>query len=72
MTCTSLDLTLQEVMKDAVIGAAMRADRVDPLQFEVLLRGTARELDALRPTPSPGEAPAHRCRDAAQGCAEPW
>ena len=71
MTCTSLDLTLQEVMRDAVIGAAMRADHVDPDQLEAMLRGTARELEASRP-PSPLAALARRCRDAVQGSAQPW
>lgn len=71
MTCTSLDLTLPEVMRDAVIGAAMRADRVDPLAFEALLRGAARELEAARPTLLP-PAGTRRCPDAAPGFDRPW
>lgn len=72
MTCTSLDLTLQEAMRDAVIGAAMRADHVDPDQLEAMLRGTARQLQASRPPPSPLAALARRCCDAVQGSAQPW
>ncbi len=72
MTCTSLDLTVQEVMRDAVIGAAMRADRIDPQRFEALLREAARDLEAARPVRSPLAALARRCRTAVQGSAQPW
>lgn len=67
MTCNSLDLTVQEVMSDAVIGAAMRADRIDPQQFEAMLRGTARDLEASRPLASPLAVLARLCRHAVQG-----
>lgn len=72
MSCTSLDLTVQEVMTDAVIGAAMRADRIDPQQFEALLRGAARELAVSRPLPSTLAALARRCGSAMLGSAQPW
>ena len=42
------DLTLDEALNDSMIAAALRADRVDPRQFEALLRSTARRLDAER------------------------
>ncbi len=51
MSCTSLDLTIEGALADPVIGAAMRADRVDPKTFEGLLRTTARRLDDARPSP---------------------
>ena len=44
----NLDLTIAEVLSDPVIGAAMRADHVDPRGFETLLRSTARRLDESR------------------------
>ena len=72
MTCNSLDLTVQEVMHDAVIGAAMRADRIDPQQFEAMLRGTARELEAARPAPSTLAELVRRCRSTMPGSALPW
>ncbi len=49
MTCISLDLTLNDVLTDPMIAAAMRADRVDPQGFERLLRRTARDLDGRGP-----------------------
>ena len=39
------DLTLDEALADPMIGAALRADRVDPREFELLLRSTARRLE---------------------------
>lgn len=48
MTCTGLDLTLNDVLTDPMIAAAMRADRVDPHGFERLLRSTAQTLDTRR------------------------
>lgn len=48
MTCTGLDLTLNDVLTDPMIAAAMRADRVDPQGFERLLRTTAQTLGTRR------------------------
>lgn len=45
MSCNSLDLTIEGALADPVIGAVMRADRVDPKRFEALLRSKARTLD---------------------------
>lgn len=61
------DLTLDEVLADPMIGAALKADHVDPRQFETLLRSTARTLDtrrgaAYRPT---AFLAARSCRPAA-------
>ena len=42
------DLTLDEALSDPMIAAVLRADSVDPRQFETLLRSTARTLDARR------------------------
>ena len=50
MTCTSLDLTIDDALADPLIAAAMRADRVDPGRLETLLRATARDLRATRST----------------------
>ena len=47
MSCNR-ELTLDEALADPMIGAALRADHVDPRQFETLLRSTARRLDAKR------------------------
>ncbi len=74
------DLTLDEALADPMIGAALRADRVDPRQFETLLRCTARRLDARRgpasrPTASlaargslPSDAAARSRPATAEGC----
>ena len=51
MSCISLDLTIDGALADPVIGAAMRADRVDPKTLEGLLRTTARELHETRRAP---------------------
>ena len=70
MSCDR-DLTLDEALADPVIGAALRADRVDPRQFEALLRGAARRLDARRgPASRPTAALAARgnARPSAGGC----
>ena len=48
MGCISLDLTIDGALADPVIGAAMRADHVDPRRLEDLLRATARSLDTSR------------------------
>ena len=48
MSCNSLDLTIEGALADPVIGAVMRADRVDPQRFEALLRSKARTLDLGR------------------------
>jgi hypothetical protein len=62
MSCNS-DLTLDEALADPMIGAALRADHVDPRQFETLLRSTARRLDARR-----GPASRPTAFLAARGC----
>ncbi len=49
MSCKNRDLTIEEALADPVIGAAMRADHVDPLGLEALLRSMARRLDRDRP-----------------------
>ena len=49
MACTSIDLTIDSALADPVIGAAMRADGVDPRRLETLLRTTARKIDSTRP-----------------------
>ncbi len=73
MSCTDRDLTLDEVLADPVIGAAMRADRVDPRRFETLLRTTARRLDRARDPALPAAcAIASRLRAAAQGACAGW
>ena len=56
------DLTLDEALNDPMIAAALRADRVDPGQFETLLRTTAHRLAAAGL--DAGRAPASR---ASQG-----
>lgn len=61
MSCPN-DLTLDEVLSDPVIGAAMRADHVDPRQFETLLRATARRLETSRPKAQPSAVLAARAR----------
>jgi hypothetical protein len=48
MSCKSRDLTIEEALVDPVIGAAMRADHVDPRGLEALLRSTARRLGRER------------------------
>ncbi len=68
MSYTERDLTLDEVLSDPVIGAAMRADRVDPRRFEILLRTTARRLDRARHPAMPcAGAIAARLKASAQG-----
>jgi len=54
-----------------VIGAAMRADHVDPRGLEALLRSTARRLDRDRPD---GSLLARVCalRRAAPGATASW
>ena len=51
MNCKSLDLTIEGAMSDPVIGAMMRADRVEPRQLEASLRATARRLEAAQRVP---------------------
>ncbi len=67
MTCTGPDLTIDDALADPVIGAAMRADRIDPRGFEDLLRATARHLDRERRPAAPLRAvlAGKLCRDAA-------
>ena len=67
MSCAR-DLTLDEALADPVIGAALRADRVDPRQFEILLRSTARRLGEGRSrAPRAPAFLAARCRRPAAG-----
>jgi hypothetical protein len=40
------DLTIDTALADPIIRAAMAADRVNPREFETLLRSTAKRLDA--------------------------
>ena len=73
MSCTDRDLTLEEVLADPVIGAAMRADHVDPRRFETLLRTTARRLDRARDPVLPAACTiAARMRATAQGACAGW
>ena len=44
MTPESRDLTIDSVLADPMIRAVMRADRVDPVDLERLLRGKARQV----------------------------
>ena len=69
MGCISRDLTIEEALADPVIGAAMRADHVDPAGFETLLRSTARRLDRDR-TAIPGSVLARTMLAAAE-CRKP-
>lgn len=63
------DLTLDEALNDPMIAAALRADRVDPRQFETLLRSTARRLDAGR---APASRPSQGGEGAEAGDPEKW
>ena len=71
MRYSSRDLTIEEALADPVIGAAMRADHVDPRGLEALLRSTARRLDRDRPD---GSLLARVCalRRAAPGATASW
>ena len=51
MNVQSRDLTIDSVLADPIISALMKADRVDPVVFERLLRGKARQVS------SPSRAP---------------
>ncbi len=51
MNCKGLDLTIEGALSDPVIGAMMRADRVEPSQLEASLRATARRLEITRRAP---------------------
>ena len=65
MTCNGRDLTIEAALADPVIGAVMRADRVDPQRFEALLRTTARRLEsARRASAAPCAATIHQVRRA--------
>ena len=68
MSCKSRELTIEDVLADPVIGAAMKADRVDPCRFEMFLRVTARRLDAA-PRALYHPALAGMTAAAARGCA---
>ncbi len=73
MTCTSLDLTVDEALADPVIGAAMRADHVDPRRLETMLRSTARSLAAAQaPARMPLAALACCVRGTIGGALRPW
>lgn len=73
MTCTSLDLTIDDALADPMIAAAMRADRVDPGRLEALLRTTARDLRAVKVTPRlPIAVLAHRMCGALTGSRPRW
>ena len=68
------DLTLDEVLADPMIGAALRADRVDHRQFETLLRTAARKLGDGRDRAPRAAAAflAARCRRPAAGDLCAW
>jgi hypothetical protein len=55
------DLTIDEVVKDPMIRMLMKADRVDPRAFEVMLRSLADRQGASR------NAPAGFLEDPARG-----
>ncbi len=59
----SRDLTIDSVLEDPMIRAAMRADRVDARDFERLLRSAAGRLE----TKSAAPPPAFRLSQACQG-----
>lgn len=66
MNAITLDLTIDRLLADPVIGAAMRADNVDPRRLGDLLRSAARSIArgsaALRPA-----VPAGAARDTIAG-----
>ncbi|MCW6509373.1 hypothetical protein [Lichenifustis flavocetrariae] len=45
MSPESRDLTIESVLADPIILAAMKADRVNPRDLETLLRATARRIE---------------------------
>ena len=73
MNSMKLDLTIACMLADPVIGAAMRADKVDPRQLEDLLRSTARSIDRTRtPKALPLAALAGKAREAIAGSCSRW
>ncbi len=72
MSCSNFDLTIEGVLADPLIGAAMRADRVDPRRFETMLRATARTLDQGRGRTSLLAALADRGRSVTGGSCRAW
>ena len=66
MACDA-DLTIEGALRDPLIAAVMRADRVDPRALEVLLRGAKRRIDEER-LPHVAMAAAARCREAVSRC----
>ena len=63
------DLTIEEVLADPLIRRVMRADGVEPAQFETLMR-TIASRPARRPAASDGGSPtlfALAARGAARG-----
>ena len=76
------DLTLDEALADPMIAAVLRADRVDPRQFEAQMRSAARRIAPphmmppravpLRSEPFPSFAAGDQLqfcrRPAAEGC----
>ena len=72
MACISLDLTIDGALVDPIIGAAMRADRVDPKTFETMLRSTARRLEVDAPRALPGAALACRVLATVGIGTRPW
>ena len=62
------DLTIEGALHDPLIAAVMRADRVDPRAFEVLLRGAKRRIGDDDPLPRVPMSVAARCLDAAFRC----
>ena len=49
MGCINLDMTIDGMLSDPMIAAALRADKVDARGFETLLRSAASRLDGTRP-----------------------
>ena len=50
MTNLCQDLTIEGALTDPMVRALMKADGVDPRAFEALLRSSARNLRADRPS----------------------
>ena len=51
MSPDSRDLTIESVLADPMILAVMKADRVNPIDFEMLLRGKARQVSGAPRAP---------------------
>ena len=67
MACDA-DLTIDGALHDPLIAAVMRADRVDPKAFEILLRGAKHRIADDERLPKVPMAIAARCRDMLSRC----